>query len=343
MSSVLQKAKKAFIEKHHQLRRKFFDAIMDKTKIDGSGKFSFGKFMKLVGAKLNPQDEGKPYDFTIEQLKQVLICADLSNRTYDLEFSSPEEAGKIIYQNTIEETYKLPMHVTYNETTHTLYIVFRGTLSFADIITDLTATLATFEDGFVHSGVLETAESSIDESIKIIEESLKTDNELKVILTGHSLGGATSGLILHRLKENFPDMNIKAILFAPPPSLSKNLWEVTRNEIISFHLNDDPVPFCSLHNAAAAAADSLPQSIGSYFAKIAEKDELIPPGEVYKIQMVINNPKATKTYKTDTEKHYTRLASGLNESHHSMQLYFEMIRSLIDILENPPEKETITM
>lgn len=334
MSTFLERTMKSYLEKKHNLKKQFFDSMMDQEKIDGT-KFTFGSLCNMIGAKLEPQDSGEPITLPLYILHSIQVCAKLSFSSYEFEFKSNETAGKLIFQDEKESAYKLPIHVTYNENNRVIYIVLRGTLGFGDIITDLTARSVEFEDGLVHSGVLQASETAIKQISPIIEKQMQSVNDLRVVLTGHSLGAAAAGLCLYILKKKYENVKFSAVLFAPPPTMSLNMWERTKDDIISFALNDDPVPFLSLHNVNVAASVSLPKAIAKVFDNAASQNTLIPPGTVYRIEIDLKDSKKTKLVKTFAPKHYTRLAKGLNESHHAMPLYDQMITILILQQEDP--------
>lgn len=124
----------------------------------------------------------------------------------------------------------------------------------------------------------------------------------KIIITGHSLGAAVAAVVSYLFREKFPELDVQCICFAPPPTLSHNLWETTDSYIKSFMIEGDPVPFLSVQNLISISDFFLKhehankvfkkfihnylnkKSIEEYEASNAMKEPLYPPGQLYLIK-----------------------------------------------------------
>ncbi|KAM9261646.1 diacylglycerol lipase-beta isoform 2-T4 [Cariama cristata] len=124
--------------------------------------------------------------------------------------------------------YEIPFFVALDHKKEAIVVAVRGTLSFEDILTDLSAdcedlTLAdVIENGFVHK-------------------------EYKLVIVGHSLGGGTASVLAIMLRNSFPTLRCYA--FSPPGGLlSKSLADYTKHFIVSVIVGKDLVARLSMPN-----------------------------------------------------------------------------------------------
>ncbi|KAM4891724.1 diacylglycerol lipase-beta isoform 2-T2 [Sylvia borin] len=124
--------------------------------------------------------------------------------------------------------YEIPFFVALDHKKEAIVVAVRGTLSFEDILTDLSAdcedlTLEeVLENGFVHK-------------------------EYKLVIVGHSLGGGTASILAIMLRNSFPTLRCYA--FSPPGGLlSKSLADYTKHFIISVIVGKDLVARLSMPN-----------------------------------------------------------------------------------------------
>ncbi|KAM6352230.1 diacylglycerol lipase-beta isoform 2-T2 [Alca torda] len=124
--------------------------------------------------------------------------------------------------------YEIPFFVALDHKKEAIVVAVRGTLSFEDILTDLSAdcedlTLEdVLENGFVHK-------------------------EYKLVIVGHSLGGGTASILAIMLRNSFPTLRCYA--FSPPGGLlSKSLADYTKHFIVSVIVGKDLVARLSMPN-----------------------------------------------------------------------------------------------
>ncbi|TFK66149.1 alpha/beta-hydrolase [Pluteus cervinus] len=148
--------------------------------------------------------------------------------------------------------------VTHDKTTNAIIVAHQGTekdkvLSVLnDLETALVEANATFfpatadTDIRVHSGFQSTFERTADQILQAVQSGLKSTGATKIIVTGHSLGGAVAvfdGIMFSQL---LPDVPLEAHMFGLPRSGNQEWADFIDKNIgdnFSFVTNqNDPVP-----------------------------------------------------------------------------------------------------
>ncbi|NXI68254.1 DGLB lipase, partial [Anseranas semipalmata] len=151
--------------------------------------------------------------------------------------------------------YEIPFFVALDHKKEAIVVAVRGTLSFEDILTDLSAdcedlTLEdVLENGFVHKGITQAANYIYQKLINdgILNQAFTIAPEYKLIIVGHSLGGGTASILAILLRNSFP--TLKCYAFSPPGGLlSKTLADYTKHFIVSVILGKDLVARLSMPN-----------------------------------------------------------------------------------------------
>ncbi|XP_053220106.1 diacylglycerol lipase-beta isoform X1 [Podarcis raffonei] len=151
--------------------------------------------------------------------------------------------------------YEIPFYIALDHKKEAVVVAVRGTLSFEDVLTDLSAdcehlTLEdVLENGFVHKGITQAANYIYRRLINdgILNQAFTIAPEYKLVVVGHSLGGGTASILAIMLKNAFP--NVRCYAFSPPGGLlSKSLADYTKQFIISVIVGKDVVPRLSMPN-----------------------------------------------------------------------------------------------
>ncbi|RKP01337.1 hypothetical protein CXG81DRAFT_2075, partial [Caulochytrium protostelioides] len=129
-----------------------------------------------------------------------------SNHTYFSRYVSiPAEHIVTSTFNTIREA-RTPMcdppvyYLAVDTHTRSVVLSLRGTLGFADIVTDLTAQYEPFTSrdgvrGHVHGGMLHSARKIADDVRHILIATLDEHPGFRLVICGHSLGGGTASVL----------------------------------------------------------------------------------------------------------------------------------------------------
>lgn len=194
-----------------------------------------------------------------------------------------------------------------------LIISLRGTTSPTELLKGLDAEYVIFQDGFAHSGFLKMAKTFMEKEWPIVLNNLNNRNVKRIVLTGHSMGGAVASLLYLILtreaayKDIFAKYEIKAYSFSAPPSVSKNIAAKRHKNIISYSFEHDTISKLSfgsildfkyvcisinykfmLYNTIMLRKDAVVEEIEkirSYLRRSNLHEKLYSPGKVYNIRL----------------------------------------------------------
>lgn len=191
-------------------------------------------------------------------LKNVKCCGCCSSRSDVVDdncclchFGGVMEVSRLRSEDVVHASFKnhifeLPYCILLDHKKKQIVISVRGSLSFRDVFTDLTADASDFEAvGFpvnsaAHRGMMIGAEKLLDrlQEGNLLDRVCNTYADYTLTLTGHSLGGGVSILIGAKLREKYPDLRVYA--FATPAGLlSRDAARVTESFVFTVGVGDD--------------------------------------------------------------------------------------------------------
>jgi hypothetical protein len=174
--------------------------------------------------------------FGIALLKRTM---DLANRAFSGRSALSHE--NIVFCRTVNKEY-YPNYFLI-DAKDAFYIVIRGSACDEDWVTDLDFNETTKQFGEYtincHSGFYKATKNIFEE----MKPTLLKYTDRKVIITGHSLGGAitTSLAVMMLTHPETRDMDVYAIAFAPAPTLAY-IPDFIAKRMVSIVNNDDIVP-----------------------------------------------------------------------------------------------------
>ncbi|XP_029633250.1 diacylglycerol lipase-beta [Octopus sinensis] len=174
-----------------------------------------------------------------------------------IEFTDAE----IIHVSFRDEIFQPPFFVSVDHKNTAVVIAVRGTLSFQDALTDLTAnTEKMFDSGdpefCCHKGILQAARYIRDELEfhSLIERGFQKTGNQKIVVTGHSLGAGTAAILAILLKEKYND--VYCFAYAPPGGLlCRPASDYSQEFTCSVVLGDDLIPRLGLCNIEKLKTD----------------------------------------------------------------------------------------
>lgn len=160
----------------------------------------------------------------------------------------------IIYVSFENDVYMVPYIVCLDHEMKSVVVGFRGTLSFGDIVTDLTAStkpmeLPDFPNFLAHKGIVKTVAAimkKLDEE-QILENAFEKAPGYKLVLVGHSLGSGCACIMSILLKERYPD--VRCFCYSPTGSLLNEAAAIfTEDFVTSVTLGEDVVARLNVPN-----------------------------------------------------------------------------------------------
>ncbi|ELP83925.1 lipase containing protein, putative [Entamoeba invadens IP1] len=133
-----------------------------------------------------------------------------------------------------------------------IVLVFRGTLSLQDLLTDLVATIEPVTvfgvEGYCHSGIYESSLRKVTQIESKISHLHQRYPNYKILIVGHSLGGGVAVVTSALFLEKHPDWDLKCIALAPAAAFTREIatCKQLKNMVVSFVNNNDIVPRLSL-------------------------------------------------------------------------------------------------
>ena len=134
-----------------------------------------------------------------------------------------------------------------------LSVIFRGTESKRDVLTDLNIIQVkmpisnTKEEEYphVHWGFYNQFQQLEPQLNKVLAEYNSSNNEREIVFSGHSLGGALATIAALKYAEQYPELEVNCVTFGSPrvgnPIFAKYFDEYV-NDSYRFVNDNDPVP-----------------------------------------------------------------------------------------------------
>jgi len=177
------------------------------------------------------------------------------------------EPADILLVDNRNHIQEVPFFLVADRSTLALVVSIRGTLSLADMLTDLRGepvTLASClpelglpQEWRGHEGIARSATHvfrRLHDDRRVLEAALEQTNYTEVVVTGHSLGAGTAAILAFLLRARYPTLTITCYSYSPPGGLlcpsaaaASGAW------CTSLVVGDDVIPRTSLTNIHALA------------------------------------------------------------------------------------------
>lgn len=303
---------------------------------------------------------------TSDEAMNILHCSLLSWAVYFKKSKRdlPPNLSNTIYECTVSDYYRIPYFVVDSEELDTIFIAFRGSACLEDWHVDFLAAAIKFEHGHVHEGVYFTALNIFNDFKDIIREFSKSRNNRKIVIVGHSLGGAVAGMMAILFNLEMSDLDVKAICLAPVACLSPEIWEMSKDYIRSYINYGDLVPFISYFNTYYLPENSLPKLthdqlvhwcvkkinkhskrpefkslVENYTEPLEKPYKLIPPGISCLIRIVDKKAARVEIQAIDDQfSYFGQFVKNLSAMKHPIKFYKHSIIRFVCQFFNQDEK-----
>jgi len=177
------------------------------------------------------------------------------------------EPADILLVDNRNHIQEVPFFLVADRASQALVVSIRGTLSLADMLTDLRGepvTLASClpelplpEDWRGHEGIARSATHvyrRLHDDRRVLEAALEQTNYTEVVVTGHSLGAGTAAILAFLLRARYPTLTITCYSYSPPGGLlCPSAAAASAAWCTSLVVGDDVIPRTSLTNIHALA------------------------------------------------------------------------------------------
>lgn len=178
-----------------------------------------------------------------------------SNHRAVLEYLQMDPNDMLVCDLDQHRLFRPNFYVALDRRLSAVILSIRGTMSFRDSLTDLSFDYVPWGGGIVHSGIMTSARWFLENIAKQLPLFATEYQMSRILLTGHSLGGATAALTTILLTEELERtkqwptnsvtgkrLEIHCYAFGTPPVLSPDLARKYAHLIDSFIYGDDGVP-----------------------------------------------------------------------------------------------------
>ncbi|XP_054762727.2 diacylglycerol lipase-beta-like [Lytechinus pictus] len=129
----------------------------------------------------------------------------------------------LLYVSFKNKIFQSPFIVVLDHTCKSVVIAIRGTLSFRDMLTDVSADAERLDkeghEIYAHRGIANNSKYILNKlsELNILEDAFHQYPDYKLVVSGHSLGAGVAAVLSILLREKYPE--IKAYAFSPPGGL----------------------------------------------------------------------------------------------------------------------------
>lgn len=213
----------------------FISCIMTRQSYFNSSQF-LNKYLQIFDipnlnkqlASLKRQKMIDIFDLKLHNITQINKKINIIN--YDDKISNLSSAN-VQYISISTSNYS-GIYIVANKTMNTIYICFRGTYSFKSGLSYFkfssftpTKVCETSDDGYLLGVYKIIAEIfyTIEESINYLSTHFLQNNNIKIIATGHSLGGAAASIFAYLWAKHKSSLKICCVTFGSPRVMNEAL------------------------------------------------------------------------------------------------------------------------
>jgi pimeloyl-ACP methyl ester carboxylesterase len=296
---------------------------------------------KSIFTKLDAPTPTTPITPSLSQFQMIRACCLLARQTYLKRHKRKflPELGEVVFDQHKSKKYWVPFFIMNSAMLNRIFVACRGTYSLSDFIVDIQGAPLPWTDGFVHAGVLKTAQNMYRVLRSFISSLSQNFGRRPVTIVGHSLGGSVASLLCEMFAMDFPEMDVTSVVFAPAASVTQNLWVRSLERCNCFVADGDFVPFMSLYNFESLPPGTLPSWIDSIVRRHVKKQmagtevsrwnygpqrsiPLYPPGDLHLLIFPSMGKRLVPALgKIESCEYFLRMPNNLKDLRHAMSVY----------------------
>jgi len=169
-------------------------------------------------------DSVRPRSIPSAVYDDLVFYFKYASTAYGVPGSLPFPKGDVLVEQVVNELGKLKGFIVRNDTRKEIVVALRGSRDLEDFMNDTQIRLIPFESPgvsapegtLVHSGFLSSWNNVAPLVIERVAAQLRIHEDLTIVTSGHSLGGALSSLAAISLKSNFPHCKIRMYTYGQP-------------------------------------------------------------------------------------------------------------------------------
>lgn len=157
----------------------------------------------------------------------------------------------LLYVSFKNKIFQSPFFVALDHSHKSVVIAIRGTLSFKDMLTDVSADAEKLDveghEIYGHRGIVNNSRYILGKlrELQLLENAFQRHPDYKLVVSGHSLGAGVAAILAILLRDRYPD--IKAYAFSPPGGLINAEGVLyTQDFVTAVVLGEDIVPRMSM-------------------------------------------------------------------------------------------------
>ncbi|CAE8583187.1 unnamed protein product [Polarella glacialis] len=212
----------------------------------------------------------------LEACFSCACCGGLSEHGAFSRLSGIDALEDILFAETHARPFRPAWWLVLDRASNSVVIAIRGTFSTSDVLSDALARQVHMGEHVVHEGVLASARSILHQVRPLLAglHELRA-GQMRLVVTGHSLGGAVASLLGYMLREE-DGFRAQCFVYGAPQVVDKPLAERMERFVVSVIHDRDMVPRISrksvedLRNRVAAAAEPTEQRLARLEAVLVE-------------------------------------------------------------------------
>ena len=150
----------------------------------------------------------------------------------------------VLDAETVAHPFKPVWWVCRDRESSAIVVSIRGTFSMSDVLSDVLATQVLHKEHMMHEGVLASALWVFNRVAPLLQRHVASTESGKIIITGHSLGGAVAAVLAWLLRDE-AGIPVRAFVFGVPKVIDQALARKMEKFVTGIIHAKDMIPMLS--------------------------------------------------------------------------------------------------